>query len=213
MFATCLSLGQQEGLWLEGEPLSQRLLRAEELWLLKLHHGRARVDESSFGLPFPSQPLQLILGDAVSVQVIITKQDAVVDLEAAEPLELSLGLRVEVPARGRYRLAVCKHCDDGATGKHVCDRLHFQSLPGLEDEVSILSRKDMPKTFLHGCREGLGLMHKAALVDGCAARSSPPGTYAHTRPSFRVSPMAAIRRVRHNATATVAVLSQHGYGR
>ena len=58
VFATCLSLGQQEGLWLEGEPLSQRLLRAEELWLLKLHHGRELVDESSFGLPFPSQHLQ-----------------------------------------------------------------------------------------------------------------------------------------------------------
>ena len=40
-----------------------------------------------------------------------------------------------------------------------------------------------------------GLMHKAALVDGGAARSSPPGTYAHTRP------------------ATVAVLSQNGHGR
>ena len=25
----------------------------------------------------------------------------------------------------------------------------FQSLPGLEDEVGILSRKDMPKTLLH----------------------------------------------------------------
>ena len=57
-------------------------------------------------------------------------------------------------------------------------------------------------------RASSGLMHKAALVDGGAARSSPPGTYAHTRPSFRVSPMAASRRVRHNATATVAVLSQ-----
>ena len=52
-------------------------------------------------------------------------------------------------------------------------------------------------------RASSGLMHKAALVDGGAARSSPPGTYAHTRPSFRVSPMAASRRVRHNATATV----------